>query len=88
MAYIKFIKKLKIIIFFLFKIFFFKESNYVKHDFLSLFDNLDDIDIELLDTFALTSFRNKPKMNDETFINMRKIEEKTDQLERERRGYI
>lgn len=57
------------------------------NDFLSLFDNsyLDDsIDIDFLET------RNQPlattTMNEDTRRNLRRIQEKTVELEKERRG--
>ncbi|CAF0721843.1 unnamed protein product [Brachionus calyciflorus] len=62
-----------------------KDSDFLKHDFLSLFDTFDDIDLELLDSLSLSNFGYKPKMNEETRISLKRIQEKTEQLERERR---
>lgn len=55
---------------------------------MSLFDNLDDFDLELLDTLSFNRFGDKTKMNDETLFNLRRIQEKTEQLERERHGML
>ena len=66
-------------------------------DFLSLFEQtpFDDIDLEYLDAINFTPATNKlvtkatpvsSIMNDDLRTNLRRIQEKTQQLERERRG--
>ena len=56
-------------------------------DFLALFDNSDfeDIDLDYLDSAALAPFTSTT-MSDETRRNLRRIQERTMELERERRG--
>jgi hypothetical protein len=66
-------------------------------DFLSLFEQtpFDDIDLEYLDAINFTPASNKlvtkttpvsSIMNDDIRSNLRRIQDKTQQLERERRG--
>lgn len=60
-----------------------------KSDFLSLFDNttLDDIDLlDYSETLALEPISST--MNDETRKNLRRIQDRTLQLEKERRGAL
>lgn len=70
-----------------------KENNKTaSNDFLSLFENseFDDLDIDYLDTISFTAPSAPSKgtnMNNDARKNLQRINDKTIQLEKDRRGY-